>query len=79
MAAIRPIPAPSATPSNDRGVFAEDREILEAQQASILANPELRLQAYRIDEGGTRARALIARTIRRNDQSGGTRASGDTP
>jgi len=59
------------------GVFAEDREILEAQQASILANPDMRLQAYRIDEGGTRARALIARTIRSNDPSGATRTTGE--
>lgn len=43
------------------GVFAEDRAILEAQQAAILANPDLKLQAYRIDEGGVRARQLIAR------------------
>ncbi|MDE2435159.1 MAG: aromatic ring-hydroxylating dioxygenase subunit alpha [Sphingomonadales bacterium] len=46
------------------GVFAEDMVILEAQQRAITANPDLRLQAYRIDEGGTRARALIARAIR---------------
>ena len=45
------------------GVFAEDKAILEAQQASIAANPELRLTAYRIDEGGVRARQMIARAI----------------
>jgi vanillate O-demethylase monooxygenase subunit len=45
------------------GVFEEDRQILEAQQRAILANPDLRLSAYRIDEGGVRARQLIARAI----------------
>lgn len=37
-------------------VFAEDKDILEAQQRSILANPELRLKAYNIDQGGVHAR-----------------------
>ena len=46
------------------GVFAEDAEILEAQQAAINANPDLTLAAYRIDEGGVRARQLIARVIK---------------
>jgi phenylpropionate dioxygenase-like ring-hydroxylating dioxygenase large terminal subunit len=46
------------------GVFAEDAEILEAQQAAIHANPDLSLSAYRIDEGGVRARQLIARAIK---------------
>ncbi|MFT4025426.1 MAG: aromatic ring-hydroxylating dioxygenase subunit alpha [Novosphingobium sp.] len=46
------------------GVFAEDAEILEAQQKAIEANPDLSLQAYRIDEGGVRARQVIARAIK---------------
>ena len=46
------------------GVFAEDKVILEAQQRAIAANPDLKLAAYRIDEGGVRARQLIARAIR---------------
>jgi vanillate O-demethylase monooxygenase subunit len=46
------------------GVFAEDREILEAQQGAIVAHPDLSLTAYRIDEGGVRSRQLIARAIR---------------
>lgn len=45
------------------GVFAEDAEILEAQQKAIINNPDLRLSAYRIDEGGVRARQLIKRAI----------------
>ncbi|HET9629268.1 MAG TPA: aromatic ring-hydroxylating dioxygenase subunit alpha [Novosphingobium sp.] len=45
------------------GVFAQDKELLEAQQQAILANPDLRLSAYRIDEGGVRARQMIARAI----------------
>ncbi|MDE2620504.1 MAG: aromatic ring-hydroxylating dioxygenase subunit alpha [Sphingomonadales bacterium] len=46
------------------GVFAEDKVILEAQQRAIAANPDLKLAAYRIDEGGVRARQMIARAIR---------------
>ena len=45
------------------GVFAEDAEILEAQQRAIDANPDLSLAAYRIDEGGVRARQQIARAM----------------
>ncbi len=45
------------------GVFLEDKEILEAQQRAIQANPDLKLSAYRIDEGGVRARQIIARAI----------------
>jgi vanillate O-demethylase monooxygenase subunit len=46
------------------GVFEEDRAILEAQQKAIAANPDMKLSAYRIDEGGVRARQIIARAIR---------------
>jgi vanillate O-demethylase monooxygenase subunit len=59
------------------GVFAEDRDILEAQQRAIAANPDLRLQAYRIDEGGVRARQVIARAIkaaRETESPGGAAA-----
>jgi len=51
------------------GVFAEDREILEAQQAAILANPDRKLAAYRIDEGGVRARQIIARKMRASSEA----------
>ncbi|MET0179471.1 MAG: aromatic ring-hydroxylating dioxygenase subunit alpha [Novosphingobium sp.] len=50
------------------GVFAEDKAVLEAQQRSIVANPDLRLAAYRIDEGGVRARQLIARSLKAQAQ-----------
>jgi vanillate O-demethylase monooxygenase subunit len=43
------------------GVFMEDVAILEAQQRSIEANPDLRPRAYNIDAGGTRARRAIER------------------
>lgn len=46
------------------GVFAEDVEILEAQQKAIIANPDLHLTAYNIDQGGVRARQIIARKMR---------------
>nr|WP_279587912.1 aromatic ring-hydroxylating dioxygenase subunit alpha [Sphingomonas vulcanisoli] len=45
------------------GVFAEDKLILEAQQRAILANPDLKLNAYNIDQGGIRARRIIARLM----------------
>jgi vanillate O-demethylase monooxygenase subunit len=45
------------------GVFAEDIEILEAQQRSIDANPDLKLRAYAIDAGGVRARRVIEKAI----------------
>lgn len=46
------------------GVFAEDVEVLEAQQRSIAANPHMKLRAYSIDQGGMRARQVIDRLIR---------------
>lgn len=49
-------------------VFAEDVEILEAQQRSIAANPAQKLQAYSIDQGGVRARQLIER-LRKEEPS----------
>ena len=39
----------------------EDVEVLEAQQRSIAANPDLRLSAYNIDQGGVRVRQIIKR------------------
>jgi phenylpropionate dioxygenase-like ring-hydroxylating dioxygenase large terminal subunit len=49
------------------GVFLEDLEVFEAQQKSIDANPDLKLRAYNIDEGGVRARAIINRLIRESE------------
>jgi phenylpropionate dioxygenase-like ring-hydroxylating dioxygenase large terminal subunit len=51
------------------GVFEEDRAVLEAQQRAILANPDLKLSAYRIDEGGVRARQIITRAIKAQRQA----------
>ena len=45
------------------GVFLEDVEVLEAQQRSILANPDMKLRAYSIDNGGVRVRRVIDRAI----------------
>lgn len=53
------------------GVFAEDAQVLEAQQRSIDANPDLALSAYRIDEGGVRARQQIARAMAAQQPEGG--------
>jgi vanillate O-demethylase monooxygenase subunit len=41
------------------GVFLEDVEVLEAQQRSLSANPDLKLRAYVIDQGGVKARIII--------------------
>lgn len=46
------------------GVFSEDKVVLEAQQRAISDNPDLKLNAYSIDQGGVRARQIIARTIK---------------
>ncbi|MBU6252925.1 MAG: aromatic ring-hydroxylating dioxygenase subunit alpha [Alphaproteobacteria bacterium] len=43
------------------GVFAEDIVVLEAQQCSIEANPQEKVQAYNIDQGGIRSRQIIER------------------
>jgi vanillate O-demethylase monooxygenase subunit len=42
-------------------VFDEDVEVLEAQQLSINANPDMKLRGYSIDQGSVRARAVISR------------------
>ena len=46
------------------GVFAEDVEVLEAQQKAIEQNPDMRLRTFNIDAGGMRARALIERRLK---------------
>ncbi len=51
--------------AQQNGVFDEDIVVLEAQQRSIAANPDLKLRAYQIDEGGVRARRVIERARRR--------------
>ncbi|MFO1338429.1 MAG: aromatic ring-hydroxylating dioxygenase subunit alpha [Burkholderiaceae bacterium] len=44
-------------------IFAEDREVLERQQANLLRWPERRLLALNIDAGGVQARRVIDRWI----------------
>ncbi|RYE04063.1 MAG: aromatic ring-hydroxylating dioxygenase subunit alpha [Sphingomonadales bacterium] len=44
-------------------VFDEDVEVLEAQQRSIDANPDMKLRGYSIDVGTVRARAIISKAI----------------
>ena len=43
------------------GVFAQDVEVLEAQQRSIEANPAMKIRNFNIDTGGVRARHVIDR------------------
>jgi phenylpropionate dioxygenase-like ring-hydroxylating dioxygenase large terminal subunit len=52
------------------GVFQEDVVILEAQQRSISANPQLRLKSFSMDAGGVRCRQIIARLLAAQDNSG---------
>jgi vanillate monooxygenase len=47
------------------GVFAEDLEILEAQQENILARPDGALLNLKIDAGGVHARRLVERGLER--------------
>lgn len=56
-------------------VFAEDLEILEAQQRSIETNPDLKLAAFNIDSGGVRSRLAISRAIREQGSPAVTPAS----
>jgi len=44
-------------------VFQEDVAVLEAQQRSMLANPQFKLRAFSIDAGGVKARHIIERMI----------------
>lgn len=44
-------------------IFAEDRAMLEQQQANLLQHPERRLLALNIDAGGVQARRLLDRLI----------------
>ncbi|WOF42287.1 aromatic ring-hydroxylating dioxygenase subunit alpha [Sphingopyxis indica] len=55
--------------SQQGGVFAEDKVILEAQQRAIRDNPDLKLNAYAIDQGGVRARQAIDRAIRQQENA----------
>lgn len=48
-------------------VFQEDVEILEAQQASILANPDMKLRAFNIDAGGVRSRLVLKRLAKQSN------------
>jgi phenylpropionate dioxygenase-like ring-hydroxylating dioxygenase large terminal subunit len=45
-------------------VFAEDQEILEAQQRSLAANPGQKMRVFNIDSGGAHARAIIERHLK---------------
>lgn len=50
---------------NQQGhLFAEDVEVLEAQQRSIEANPDMKLRGINIDQGGVKARLVIQRLIK---------------
>jgi vanillate O-demethylase monooxygenase subunit len=44
-------------------VFAEDTEVLEAQQRNLLRNPERRLLLLNIDAGGVQSRRIIDKLV----------------
>ncbi|MBO9646632.1 MAG: aromatic ring-hydroxylating dioxygenase subunit alpha, partial [Pseudacidovorax sp.] len=48
---------------NQGKVFAEDTEMLEAQQRSLLAHPARRLLMLNIDAGGVQSRRIIDRLL----------------
>src|SRR5207253_10717938 len=50
-------------------IFAEDLEMLEAQQRNILANPERKLLKLNIDAGGVQARRVLDRLLQQ-EQAG---------
>ena len=50
---------------NQQGhVFAEDVEVLEAQQRSVDGNPDMKLRGFNIDQGGVKARLVIQRLLK---------------
>src|SRR5208282_2590544 len=53
-------------------VFAEDLEILERQQKTILDRPDLELRNLKIDAGGVNARRIIDRELARNARGAGS-------
>lgn len=50
-------------------VFAEDMEILDSQQQSILRRPERKLLDFKIDSGGVYARRIIANEFSQHKQN----------
>jgi vanillate O-demethylase monooxygenase subunit len=50
------------------GVFAEDLEILEAQQRNLLRRPDRQLLNLKIDAGGVHARRIIDRELSRQSR-----------
>lgn len=45
-------------------IFAEDKDVLESQQLSLLRNPDRRLMSLDIDAGGLHARRLLDKMIK---------------
>ena len=54
----------------------EDVEVLEAQQKSIERNPDLKLRAYAIDQGGVRARRVIDKMRTAREEGSADAATG---
>ncbi len=46
-------------------MFAEDTEILEAQQENIVRRPDRELLNFKIDAGGVHARRIVEREMAR--------------
>jgi vanillate O-demethylase monooxygenase subunit len=52
--------------AEQRRIFREDVEILERQQQSIAANPDLALRNLSVDAGGAHARRVIQRLMKQD-------------
>ena len=57
-------------------IFAEDLEMLEAQQRNILANPERKLLKLNIDAGGVQARRILDRLLQQEQAGQARQAEG---
>ena len=51
-------------------VFAEDIDVLEAQQENMSRRPDRYLANFNIDEGGVRARRLIRKALAAQQETG---------
>lgn len=60
-------------------IFSEDLEMLERQQANILANPDRVLLNLNIDSGGVQSRRVLDRMLAKERVMNGVISSGIAP
>jgi vanillate monooxygenase len=56
-------------------IFSEDMEMLQRQQANLIANPDRKLLKLNIDAGGVHARRIIERLCRLEQSAAGENAA----